>query len=110
MFMACVLLSSLVSHPSLTDNVASGHIEPLVVPTFFTLISAYVSLHMPLIPSRPPLLLTWTIQGAHLLKICPTPDSYSWLCALFCTLIELYIPIKAVLSHKHCVVIFLSLL
>lgn len=101
MFTAYVLpaytayVSSLVSNPSLTYNVASSHTEPAMVPTFFTLVSAYVSLHVPLILPRPPLLLTWTIQGAHLLKICPTPDSHSWLCALFCTLIELYIfPLK----------------
>lgn len=112
MFTAYVLLSSLVSYPSLTYNVASSHIEPVMVPTFFTLVSAYVSLHVPLILPRPPLLLTWTIQGAHLLKICPTPDSHSWLCALFCTLIELYIlPLKQFsLIHTLYYYFFLSLL
>ena len=45
MFMACVLVSSLVSYPSLTYNVASSHIEPGVVPTLFTLATCHCICH-----------------------------------------------------------------
>lgn len=48
------------------------------------------------------------IQGAHLLKSCFAPHPHSQLIALFCALIESYILVKAVHSHTHSIIIFLS--
>ena len=109
MFVAYVLLFILVSYPSLTYNVASSHMEPVVVPTFFMLVSAYVSLHMPLILPRLPLLLTLTIHfKEHIfwkaaLSLTPTHGYV----LLFVHLLNPIFSLKQFsLTHTHTVLLF----
>lgn len=78
MFMAYVLLSMLVSYPSLTYNVATSHTEPVVVLTLFVLVRAHVSAHATdsaQTTFAPP--FDDSSQG-HL-EICPSLDPHSWL-------------------------------
>lgn len=62
MLMADVLFSSLVSYSPLSYNVASSHTEVLAVPTYLMLVRVPVSLHMPLILPKPPVLLSLMSQ------------------------------------------------
>lgn len=102
-------VSSLVSNPSLTYNVASSHIEP-AIGLHFSLPLVHMCHCM--CHSFCPGHLCFSLDNSRSTSSenLSHPWPHSWLCVSFCILIELYISLaKAVLSsHTHCIIIFFS--